>query len=111
MLQDTQILLDQVQFTFSCSMRLGRSNIYWSKVGKYSNGKVNKLYGANIPIAALGTFIPVGLVWFNGGSQLAVNDASNVAAVAQVFLNTNMAAGGGVVHVYLYQEYFLVKQT
>ena len=68
------------------------------RVGKYSNGKVNKLYGANIPIAALGTFILwLGWFGFNGGSQLAVNDASNANAVAQVFLNTNMAAAGGVV--------------
>ncbi len=80
------------------------------RVGKYSNGKVNKLYGANIPIAALGTFILwLGWFGFNGGSQLAVNDASNANAVAQVFLNTNMAAGGGVIACLLVSRIFFGK--
>ena len=54
--------------------------------------------GSNIPIAALGALILwLGWFGFNGGSQLAVNDAANANAVAQVFLNTNASAAGGVI--------------
>ena len=53
--------------------------------------------GSNIPIAALGALILwLGWFGFNGGSQLAIHDAGNANAVAQVFLNTNAAAAGGV---------------
>ena len=89
---------------------LGAAIFIGPRVGKYANGKVNKLYGANIPIAALGTFILwLGWFGFNGGSQLAVNDASNANAVAQVFLNTNMAAGGGVIACLLVSRIFFGK--
>ena len=40
---------------------------------------------------------------------MAVNDASNANAVAQVFLNTNMAAGGGVVACLLISRIFFGK--
>ena len=54
--------------------------------------------GSNIPIAALGALLLwLGWFGFNGGSQLAVNDAANANAVAQVFLNTNASAAGGVI--------------
>ena len=38
----------------------------------------------------------LGWFGFNGGSQLAVNTAADAIAVGQVFMNTNMAAAGGV---------------
>ena len=67
--------------------------------GKYSaDGSVRVMRGSNIPIAALGALILwLGWFGFNGGSQLAVNDAANANAVAQVFLNTNASAAGGVI--------------
>ena len=69
------------------------------RTGKYgSDGSVRVMRGSNIPIAALGALILwLGWFGFNGGSQLAVNDAANANAVAQVFLNTNAAAAGGVI--------------
>ena len=39
----------------------------------------------------------LGWFGFNGGSQLAVNTAKDAIAIAQVFLNTNAAAAGGVI--------------
>ena len=64
--------------------------------GVFPKAKTNKLYGANIPVAALGTFILwLGWFGFNGGSQLAINGVENANAVGQIFLNTNAAAGGG----------------
>tara|TARA_B100001029_G_scaffold61588_1_gene49843 strand:- start:5602 stop:6831 length:1230 start_codon:yes stop_codon:yes gene_type:complete len=68
------------------------------RTGKYgSDGSVRVMRGSNIPIAALGALILwLGWFGFNGGSQLAIHDAGNANAVAQVFLNTNAAAAGGV---------------
>jgi Amt family ammonium transporter len=54
--------------------------------------------GANLPLATLGTFILwLGWFGFNGGSELKISDVGEANAVAQVFVNTNMAAAGGVV--------------
>ena len=51
-----------------------------------------------MPLATLGTFILwMGWFGFNGGSELKVSDVAEANAVALVFVNTNMAAAGGVV--------------
>ncbi len=67
--------------------------------GKYGpNGQVNPMPGANLPLATLGTFILwFGWFGFNGGSELAVASFASANNVAAVFVNTNMAASGGVV--------------
>lgn len=68
-----------------------------ARKGKYGpNGEVNAIPGANLPLAALGTFILwMGWFGFNGGSVLKLGDIANANAVAMVFLNTNAAAAGG----------------
>ncbi|ARU54988.1 ammonium transporter [Oleiphilus messinensis] len=70
-----------------------------ARKGKYtSNGQVNAIPGANLPLATLGTFILwMGWFGFNGGSVLKLGDASNAHSVAMVFLNTNAAAAGGAI--------------
>ena len=67
--------------------------------GKYgADGKVNALPGANMPLATLGMFILwFGWFGFNGGSELKVSNVDEANAVAQVFVNTNIAACGGLV--------------
>ena len=67
--------------------------------GKYSeDGTSLPMPGSNIPLAALGVWILwLGWFGFNGGSELIVSTESSAIAVSQVFLNTNMAASGGVV--------------
>lgn len=67
--------------------------------GKYgSGGQVRAIPGANLPLAALGTFILwLGWFGFNGGSELALSSAGAANAVATVFMNTNLAAAAGVV--------------
>jgi len=67
--------------------------------GKYnSDGSVNAIPGANMPLATLGTFILwFGWFGFNGGSELMTSNIEEANAVAQVFVNTNIAACGGVV--------------
>ncbi|MDT8386689.1 MAG: ammonium transporter [Thiogranum sp.] len=70
-----------------------------ARKGKYGpNGEVHPIPGANMPLATLGTFILwMGWFGFNGGSELKVSDVGEANAVALVFVNTNMAAAGGVV--------------
>jgi Amt family ammonium transporter len=70
-----------------------------ARKGKYGpNGEVRPIPGANLPLATLGTFILwFGWFGFNGGSELKVSDIGEANAVARVFVNTNMAAAGGVV--------------
>jgi len=69
------------------------------RAGKYNaDGSVNALPGANLPLATLGTFILwFGWFGFNGGSELMTSNIDEANAVAQVFVNTNIAACGGVV--------------
>ncbi|MGV6817592.1 MAG: ammonium transporter [Thiotrichales bacterium] len=69
-----------------------------ARKGKYVDGKVVAIPGANLPLATLGTFILwLGWFGFNGGSELMVSNVDEANAVALVFVNTNMAAAGGVV--------------
>lgn len=73
--------------------------ILGARKGKYgSDGSVNPMPGANLPLATLGTFILwLGWFGFNGGSQLALGSALDATAMAIVYVNTNVAAAGGVV--------------
>ena len=70
-----------------------------ARKGKYGkDGTINAIPGANLPLATLGTFILwLGWFGFNGGSELKVSDIGEANAVAAVFVNTNMAAAGGLV--------------
>ncbi len=52
---------------------------------------------SSIPLATLGVFILwLGWFGFNGGSQLAAGTLVDVSSVATIYINTNLAAGGGV---------------
>jgi Amt family ammonium transporter len=70
-----------------------------ARKGKYTaDGKVVAIPGANLPLATLGMFILwFGWFGFNGGSELKVSNIDEANAVAQVFVNTNIAACGGLV--------------
>ena len=67
--------------------------------GKFgANGQVQPIPGANLPLATMGTFILwFGWFGFNGGSQLALGSAADAAAIAIVYVNTNLGAAAGVV--------------
>ena len=69
------------------------------RAGKYaSDGSVNAIPGANMPLATLGMFILwFGWFGFNGGSELKLSNVDEANAVAQVFVNTNIAASGGLI--------------
>jgi Amt family ammonium transporter len=70
-----------------------------ARKGKYGkNGEIYPIPGANLPLATLGTFILwLGWFGFNGGSELVLSNVDEANAVAAVFVNTNMAAAGGVI--------------
>jgi len=70
-----------------------------ARKGKYkADGSINALPGANLPLATLGTFILwLGWFGFNGGSTLKLGGIGVANEVANVFLNTNAAAAGGLI--------------
>ena len=67
--------------------------------GKYGpRGQVQAIPGCNLPLATLGTFVLwLGWFGFNGGSELRMSNIDSANNVALVFVNTNMAAAGGLV--------------
>ena len=72
--------------------------IVGARTGKYEGDRVHPMPGANLPLATLGTFVLwFGWFGFNGGSQLALGSALDAAAIAIVYVNTNLAAAAGVV--------------
>ena len=85
--------------------------ILGARKGKYGpDGRVNPMPGANLPLATLGTFILwLGWFGFNGGSQLALGSALDAAAMAIVFVNTNLAAAAGVVAAMLTAQVLFKK--
>ena len=73
--------------------------ILGARKGKYTaDGRVNPIPGANLPLATLGTFILwMGWFGFNGGSVLALGSADAAVEMSNVYMNTLLAAAGGVV--------------
>jgi len=82
-----------------------------ARKGKYgTNGQINAIPGCNLPLATLGTLILwFGWFGFNGGSELKVSDVGEANSVALVFVNTNMAAAGGLVFALLLSRFWFGK--
>jgi Amt family ammonium transporter len=82
-----------------------------ARKGKYGPaGQVNAIPGCNLPLATLGTLILwLGWFGFNGGSELMVSNVGEANAVALVFVNTNMAAAGGLVFALLLSRLWFGK--
>ena len=71
--------------------RLGR----FTKKGEPA--PVKPFAASSIPLVTIGVFILwLGWVGFNGGSQLAMGTFDDAVAVSKIFINTNLAACGGV---------------
>jgi len=99
--------LDAMGFQDFAGCTVGHSTGGWAalagalilgpRLGKYAkDGKVVPILGANLPLATLGTFILwLGWFGFNGGSQLYMDTAGNVADISRIFANTNTAAAAG----------------
>ena len=69
------------------------------RAGKYNkDGSISPIPGANMPLATLGMFILwFGWFGFNGGSELIASNIVEANAVANIFVNTNTAAAGGLI--------------
>ena len=81
-----------------------------ARKGKYVNGKIHAIPGANLPLATLGTFILwLGWFGFNGGSELKISNIEEANAVSMVFVNTNTAAAGGLVAALLFSRAWFGK--
>ena len=81
-----------------------------ARTGKYRDGRVVPMPGANLPLATLGTFLLwLGWFGFNGGSQLAMGTVSDVADVSRIFANTNAAAAGGAIAALILTQVFYKK--
>ena len=101
--------LDQMGFSDFAGSTLVHSTGGWAALtgaiilgarkGKYAkDGSIQPIPGANLPLATLGTFILwFGWFGFNGGSQLALGSAADAAAIAIVYVNTNLAAAAGTI--------------
>ncbi|MEM7670649.1 MAG: ammonium transporter, partial [Pseudomonadota bacterium] len=75
------------------------------RLGKYVDGKTVPIPASNIPLVTLGTFILwLGWFGFNGASQLAAGSIGDVSDVSRIFVNTNMAAAGGVIAAIIYTQ-------
>jgi Amt family ammonium transporter len=81
------------------------------RIGKFGkDGSVNPIPGSNLALATLGTFILwLGWFGFNGGSQLAMGSAADIADVSRIFGNTNMAAAAGAVAALILTQLFYGK--
>ena len=80
------------------------------RLGRYAGGRVNAMPGHNMVLAGLGVFLLwLGWFGFNPGSQLAFSTGADATAVADIFVNTNLAASaGGVAAMFL--SWFLFKK-
>ena len=85
--------------------------IIGARKGKYGpNGEVNPMPGSNMALATLGTFILwLGWFGFNGASQLAMGTIADASSVSKIFVNTNLAAAGGVVAAIVLNQIFYGK--
>ncbi len=72
-----------------------------SRAGRFdSKGEARAMKpfaASSIPLVTIGVFILwLGWFGFNGGSQLAIGTFADAVAVSNIFINTNLAACGGV---------------
>ena len=66
--------------------------------GRFVDGKKVPFVGYSMPVATIGALILwMGWYGFNAGSYLSFSSDADAANVARIFLNTNLAAAGGVI--------------
>ena len=74
---------------------LGARTGRFTKLG--APAPVKPFAASSIPLVTIGVFILwLGWFGFNGGSQLAMGTADDAIAISKIFINTNLAACGGV---------------
>jgi len=72
--------------------------IVGAREGRFVDGKKVALGSYSLPLATIGALILwMGWFGFNAGSYLSFSSDADAANVARIFLNTNLAAAGGVI--------------
>lgn len=72
--------------------------IVGARRGRFVDGKKMPLGHYSLPLATIGTMILwMGWYGFNAGSYLSFSSDADATNVSRIFLNTNMAAAGGVI--------------
>ena len=80
---------------FAGAILLGPRLCRFTKKGEPA--PVKPFAASSIPLVTLGVFVLwLGWFGFNGGSQLAMGSFTDAVAVSKIFINTNLAACGGV---------------
>ena len=80
------------------------------RTGRFDASRPVPMPGSNLPLATLGTLILwLGWFGFNGGAQLAMGTIEDAGAIAKIFVNTNMAACGGVLTTLLLTQFVYGK--
>lgn len=69
-----------------------------AREGRFRDGRKVALGNYSLPLATIGTLILwMGWYGFNAGSYLSFSTDADASNVARIFLNTNLAAAGGVI--------------
>jgi len=77
------------------ALLLGARNGRFKKSGEPA--PIKPFAASSIPLVTIGVFILwLGWFGFNGGSQLAMGTFDDAVAISKIFVNTNLAACGGV---------------
>ena len=72
--------------------------IVGARKGRFVDGKTVPLGNSSMALATIGTLILwMGWYGFNAGSYLSISSEADASNVARIFLNTNLAAAGGVI--------------
>src|SRR5210317_16284 len=84
------------------SAALAGAIVLGPRLGRFSKNSSDKpmppFANSSIPQVTIGVFILwFGWFGFNGGSQLALGTVDDATAIAKIFINTNLAACGGVI--------------
>jgi len=83
------------------SAALAGAVLLGSRTGRFDSKGVPKALqpfaASSVPLVTLGVFVLwLGWFGFNGGSQLALGTFDDAVAISTIFINTNLAACGGV---------------
>ena len=83
------------------SAALAGAIILGARTGRFKKkgepSPIKPFAASSIPLVTIGVFILwLGWFGFNGGSQLAMGTFNDAVAVSKIFINTNLAACGGV---------------
>ena len=96
------------------SAALAGAIILGARTGRFKNkgepAPIKPFAASSIPLVTIGVFILwLGWFGFNGGSQLSMGTFDDAVAVSKIFINTNLAACGGVLAAAIVTRFMIGK--